>query len=402
MAVFWIICGILALALAALVMRAARSEPDAEPRHSDVAIYKSQLAEVDRDLARGVITDGEAADLRLEVQRRLLAADKSQGQQAKTSAAGHTGLILAIGATLALAFATYWLIGAPGYGDLPLAARKAALDQAAANRPDQATAQAEYAAVAPLPGTGSEHLKLVEQLRAALEARPDDIRGLMLLARNESILGNYDAALAAQQRILDLKGDAVTAQDLLDRAELLVVATGGYVSPEAEALFRDVLAVSPQNGPARYFLGLMYDQNGRYDLAFGIWRALLEENPGPTPWSEPIRSVIEDTALRAGVNRYAPPPRPRGPSAEDVEAAQDMTAQERQQMIQGMVNGLAERLGEQGGPPQDWARLVAALGVLGRQEDAAQILLEARTIFAGDASAARILDQAADQAGIAR
>jgi cytochrome c-type biogenesis protein CcmH len=42
----------------------------------DQAVYRDQLRELDRDIARGVITPTEADAARLEIQRRLLAADK--------------------------------------------------------------------------------------------------------------------------------------------------------------------------------------------------------------------------------------------------------------------------------------------------------------------------------------
>jgi cytochrome c-type biogenesis protein CcmH len=69
-------------------------------------------------------------------------------------------------------------------------------------------------------------------------------------------------------------------------------------------------------------------------------------------------------------------------------------------MIEGMVAGLAERLAAQGGPPEDWARLVRSLGVLGRGDEAAAIRDEARQAFAGDAAALALIAAAAREAGL--
>ena len=45
-----------------------------------------------------------------------------------------------------------------------------------------------------------------------------------------------------------------------------------------------------------------------------------------------------------------------------------MTPEDRQAMIQGMVDGLADRLATEGGPVEDWARLITSLGVLGETD----------------------------------
>jgi cytochrome c-type biogenesis protein CcmH len=48
-----------------------------------------------------------------------------------------------------------------------------------------------------------------------------------------------------------------------------------------------------------------------------------------------------------------------------MEAAAEMAPEDRAAMIEGMVEGLAGRLATEGGPPEDWARLITAFGVLG-------------------------------------
>jgi cytochrome c-type biogenesis protein CcmH len=56
-----------------------------------------------------------------------------------------------------------------------------------------------------------------------------------------------------------------------------------------------------------------------------------------------------------------------------------------------MVSGLAERLSTEGGPPEDWARLIGAFVVLGRVEDAQAIYDEALDVFAGQPEALAVL-----------
>ena len=57
---------------------------------ADMAVYKDQMAEVERDLARGTISAEEAQRLRAEVGRRLLDLDRQRAPGAATSAAPTT------------------------------------------------------------------------------------------------------------------------------------------------------------------------------------------------------------------------------------------------------------------------------------------------------------------------
>jgi cytochrome c-type biogenesis protein CcmH len=174
-------------------------------------------------------------------------------------------------------------------------------------------------------------------------------------------------------------------------AEMMILAAGGYVSPEAETALARGLELEPRNGTARYYAGLMYAQQGRADLAFPIWRNLLAESRADAPWVEPIRMQIEEVAALAGervtLADLPQPGPPRGPTDADIEAASDMPEADRAAMIEGMVSGLAQRLASEGGPPEDWARLITAFGVLGRTEQAQAVYEEALGVFAEDAAA---------------
>jgi cytochrome c-type biogenesis protein CcmH len=148
----------------------------------------------------------------------------------------------------------------------------------------------------------------------------------------------------------------------------------------------------------------MMAQTGRPDIAFRVWNALLREGPPDARWIVPVRAQIEEMAMRAGVEFTLPEedsgPAAPGPTAADVEAAGEMNAEDRQQMIRGMVEGLSDRLATQGGTPPEWARLIGALGVLGDTDQAEAVLRNARQVFADDAEALSVIDDAARQAGL--
>ena len=411
---FWIVSLALAVLVAALMVLAMlRARGDAGAESVDIGVYRDQLAAVDRDLARGTVTEAEADRLRTEIKRRILEADRAARGEAPARGAPR-GASLAVAALSAVAVIggsvlLYRTIGAPGYPDLPLAGRLEAAEEARQARPSQAEAEAQVPATPPAEAP-ADFLELMEQLRTTVAERPSDLQGHALLARNEAMLGNFAAAHAAQARLLAIKGPSATAADWADYGDLLVLAAGGYVSPEAERAFDAALERDPRNGTARYYLGSMFLQTGRPDRAFRIWQAQLSEGPADAPWIAPIRAQIEDAARRAGIDYSLPPlssmPESMpgaapGPSSADIAAAQDMSPEDRMAMIEGMVSGLSDRLATEGGPPEDWARLIRALGVLGRQQQAAAIWAEAQAVFEDEVARLPIL-RAARDAGVAQ
>jgi cytochrome c-type biogenesis protein CcmH len=405
---FWIITSVLALGVAlTLGLVLLRSRSGTEPTAAyDVRVYRDQLKDVDRDLTRGVIGATDAERIRTEVSRRILTAD-TQARAALTgrqqSAALTLGVAVVLGAGLiAGSLSLYRVLGAPGYGDLALSHRIEMAQEAREGRPDQAEAEASIPQQPPLQELSADYLQLVERLRSTVAHRPDDLQGQMLLARNEAASGNFIAAYKAQEQVLRLKGDTATASDIVDYADMLILAAGGYVSPEAEAVLNTALSQDPQNGPARYYWALMMGQTGRPDVAFRIWEELLRDGPSDAPWIEPIRAQIEDMAFRAGAEFTLPAAGPvaPGPSAADIEAAGDMSAEDRNEMIRGMVARLSDRLATEGGPPEEWARLIGALGVLGDEAQAIAIYNNALEVFAGNDAALETVRGGARQAGL--
>lgn len=217
------------------------------------------------------------------------------------------------------------------------------------------------------------------------------------------LVGNYRAAYEAQQRVIEIKGDAATAQDYADLADMMILAANGFVSPEAETALTRALSRDDQNTTALYYSGLLFAQTGRPDLAFRIWEPLLANAPADAPYVLPIRARIESLAQAAGV-RYTLPPeggdQTRGPSAEDIENAANMSVEDRMEMIEGMVDSLSARLANEGGTPQEWAQLIRALGVLGETGRANAIWQESQVMFGADPQAMALLRTAATDAGI--
>ena len=407
---FWVLIFLITLLITgylgiALLRRRHTDEPTAA---YDLRVYREQLAGVDRDLARGVIADTDAEQVRTEISRRILAADAQMCGEDTAAGPSRTvsviTLLLMATVMLGGGLVIYRQMGAAGFPDMPLSARLEMAKDLRANRPNQPEAE-DMILPAPAPALEESYATLLNRLRETVAERPDDLQGHMLLAQHEVNAGNFKAGYEAQERVVELSGANASAEEYSNLAEMMILAAGGYVSPEAEAALRQALERDPNLGPARYYWGQMLAQTGRPDLAYRVWVEVLNVSPAGAPWADAIRAQLDELASRAGVFNapdFSAAPTAPGPSQDDIDAAAEMSPEERQEMIRSMVDRLSDRLATEGGAPEEWARLIAALGVLGKAQRAIAIRDEALTAFVGNAEALEMIDAAALQAGIAQ
>lgn len=434
---FWAVAAGLALAVALVLIAAMRRAPGSATRtaDADLAVYKDQLAEIGRDLTRGTIGPEEAARLRAEVGKRVIEADRIRAAGETLSGSHRTGVVAALilGLMLPTAILTYAGsatilrlsgmadervatlrdrlsfdlkfrgttftnlspifegIGAPGYPDMALVPRLEALDAGIAGRPGQ---EAELATL------GKSRDAALDQRLGTELAEVTDLAELEERFRSGFEAGDLQGAVRVQERILALRGDQATANDHANMALALVAEAKGYVSPEAEAELRASLQRDMTNELSRYLVGEMFLQGGRYDQTFRFWRPLAEGGTPGSPWVKSIRERIGQVAELAGV-RYSLPAPSDGPTAEDMAAAGEMSPEDRQQMIEGMVAQLSDRLAAEGGSVEDWNRLIRSLAVLERKDEAQKIYDEARARFEGHAAELSFLKQAAVESGLA-
>ena len=374
---------------------------DNRPDSADVVLYQDQLAEVDRDLARGVLDPEEAERTRTEIARRLLAADQSTPAQTATAPTGLSRTVIAVAflAILGGGGALYWQLGAPGYPDIPRAERLANAADMLRNRPTQAEAEARASDLPrPTVTLPEDQQQIVTRLREIVADNPDELQGWLYLANIERTVGDFAAAARAQNEVIRLKGDDATTEDLSYLVDMMVAAANGIITIEAQAVLNEIVTRDGDSLVAAYYMGQLYAQTDRPDLAFRLWRDVVENGESDSLHVRLARGQIEEAAFNAGLDYTLPPE--RGPSAADIAAASDMTAEDRDAMIRGMVAQLSDRLASEGGPASDWARLISAYGVLGEVDQAEAIWLEAREVFGTSEEAMQTLRAAAESAGV--
>lgn len=356
--VFWISAAILtAIAvLAVLGPLARRTSADTSDAEADVAVYRDQLDELERDVDRGLIEAQEAEAARTEIARRLLRARR------RAAAGGSSSLIrrrtVAILALVVVPLATiaiYAGLGQPTYPDQPWAERLAR------------------------DGAGQSLDALVARVEDHLAEDPDDGRGWAVLGPIYIRMGRPTDAISAFRNAIRLTGD--DSELFSGLGEAIVQASGGVVTQEATIAFQRAGELQPDAAKPRFFLALGLGQAGRTEEAIAAWQGLIASADGSEPWLPIARQQL------AALGAEAPGPALPGPSDADVEAAGEMGASDRQAMIEGMVAGLAARLEEQGGSVEEWQRLIRAYSVLGRSDDARAAAEQAKAAFADDPEA---------------
>jgi cytochrome c-type biogenesis protein CcmH len=360
--VLWIAMAALAAAacfpLLAALTRAANLRPRSDPA---MAIYRDQLDEVERDLARGVVAAGEAEAARTEIARRLLReGDDRRPAVSATARPARLATALIIAMPLA-ALAFYLAIGSPEYPDQPLAAR-----------PD-AVANQEIEA-------------LVAKVETHLAATPDDGKGWDVIAPIYAKLGRDADAAKAYRNAIRLLGS--TAERENGFGEATVRLNGGTVTTEAHAAFERAAALTPDDPRPRFYIALALGQEGRKAEAIAAWHALLDGAPADAPWRGAAEQQL--TALEGN-----------GPTTADMEAAAKLPPADQSAMIEGMVASLARRLETEPGDAEGWARLIRSYMVLGRATDAQDALARARGALADDAAGRAVVETAARDAGLA-
>ncbi|KAA2237259.1 c-type cytochrome biogenesis protein CcmI [Salinarimonas soli] len=356
----WILFAVMtgAAVMAVLWPLSRRPEAAGGP-DADAAFYRDQIAEIERDMGRGLLSPREAEAARAEAGRRLLRSNAAvdhivdkEGEPALRRRRAASTLALSIVPLLALA--TYGAFGSPG---LP-------------GRPATARAPADPAAM--------DLGQAVAQIEAHLAKSPEDGRGWEVLAPVYMRAGRFaDAAKAYEAAIRALGGNADRYANL---GEALVNAGDGVVSAEARAAFDKAVAADAAAPKAQFYLARAAEQDGDRAAAIGRYESLIAAAPADAPWLPLVRQRL--AALQ-------------GPAV-DIAA---MPPADQSAAIRGMVEGLAARLEGQGGSIEEWTRLVRARMVLGEPDKAAAALAGARRALAGDPAALARLDALASSMG---
>lgn len=370
---FWILIAILTAVVAVLLVRplALKREADSIGDSArEEAVYRDQMQELERERESGLINASEAENARAEIGRRLILAHgrKDTGDVAGAGNGVRRFLTVATIAFLPVCgLCLYLLTGSPGAPDQPLAVR--------------------------LANPGNDMAVLVARAERHLVQNPEDGTGWDVLAPIYSRTGRMADAEIAYRNAIRLLGPS--AERWTGLGETLVEAGGGIVTIDAVNAFARALELNPANPRARFYTGLAHEQAGRTQDAVRVFSELLTDSPAGSPWLPLVQGHLTRLGQAAG-----PVNVPRGPSADAIAAAQEMTQDDRNAMILGMVDGLEEKLRDKPDDVEGWERLIRSRMILGDRAKASDALKRAMDVFGAESRNGRMLVALASELGL--
>jgi len=386
------------LAAVGLAIPLVRRRDAARAQRADaVTVLKDQLGEIEAQAAAGALAQPEAEALKTDLKRRVLAEGRRPEAEARPLSE-KTLLVVALGIVAVVTLAgtgLYLKIGRPEVpGTSALKNGPASMATTAEGHP-----QGEVGA-------------MIAQLEAQMRERPDNAEGWRMLGWSYMQTGRNAEAAAAYGKAAAL--DPKNAEYLSAQGEATVLAADGAVTPAAEDVFKRAVAADPADPRARYYLAVAKDQRGEQEAAMNDWIALLKSAPPDAPWAAEVRTFVEKVAAdrkidlagrlppmqTAQAQMAAPPMAAPGPTQQQMADAQTMSEGDRQQMIQGMVSGLAQRLKQNPRDRAGWERLLRARMVLGQTQQAAADYRDAARAFAGSPADQQALRNTATQLGV--
>ena len=329
----------------------------------DIVVYRSQLAEIDKEIELGLLTPDLADAARAEVHRRMLAAEDAEfaeppphlaSRRLRPVAAIAFAVILPLGAA-----GLYGYLGSPNLIGKPYAWRL--------------THDPEFVSASS-----------AEQLANLLQASPT-AAGYKRLAEMYFKARDYERAADADRHAVALgAADTDTWSEL---GESIVMASGGAVVPEAMMAFTNSLGADSANVRSRFYIGLAESQIGNLKQAVAIWRDLEKDGDPKASWRPLVDTHIAAIAKRGGFDPQSVPPQPPSIPALNV-ALKAMTNalhiedkvsggktavaeppsaphDEQDATIRAMVERLAARLQNSPNDVVGWQRLARSYTVLG-------------------------------------
>lgn len=162
--------------------------------------------------------------------------------------------------------------------------------------------------------------QIAEQLKARLQANPNDVEGWRMLARTYLVGQRPQDAVAAYEKLLTLVGDKDPTLNV-DMAEALIITDDPSVLDRARKLIDGALAADATNQKALWYSGVMAYKANDMETAKQRWMTLLAQNP-----PEEIRQIIEQQLASLGV---APGAAAAAPAAEQAAGGSESAAEGR-------------------------------------------------------------------------
>lgn len=277
MTVFAIIATLLIVVVSAFVLpplwlglRAPKVQTD--QKELNLAIFRDQLAELEREKGDGTLSEADFEQARRELQRRLLEEVEPAGASLDAEHAAY-GPSRKMAIAILLLLPPLALLGYAKLGD------PKALDAR------------QIQSAAPSNVTPEQINAMVAQLAEKMKANPDDMQGWLMLARSYNALGRYDDAVQAYGKAEKVINDN---PDLLaSYAETIAMAGGKGLVGKSQQLVEKALKINPNHGHSLFLAGAAAMEAGDNKKGIAYWEALLPQVEPGSEIEQMLRSGIE-------------------------------------------------------------------------------------------------------------
>ena len=251
------------------------------------------------------------------------------------------------------------------------------------------------------PVAEADGLPSMDELRAAAEESSDDAGPWAELAFAHFERGEFAEAAAAYEKAVEIDDTEAALWSALGEARAYASARDPLPADALEA-FEKSLALDSSDPRARYFMAVKQDLEEDHEGAISSWLALLADTPPGAPWEGDLVRTIQqvgaihdiDVGDRLATVMDARAPEVlmpgsgsaageaassnlRGPSAQQVAAASQMTPGEQRDMAVGMVAQLEDRLKNEPQNLDGWLMLIRSRMTLGEPDKASKALRDA-------------------------
>ena len=272
--------------------RLAAHQADAinDPAKANAAVYRDQLAELDREYVMGNLNYEELKAARDELSERLLAdvagLDETVQPTAPTSTVVWQKPWLSIAVLVFVvpvsSMLMYSVLGEPAALD-PMALKQG-VDSSAEVTPEKLT-------------------EMATALTRRLQDEPNSMEGWVMLGRVQRARGHFEESAEAFAKALALSRDDNLS---IERAEVLAQKNGGSFAGEPWSIIQRVLTADPHHLNALFLAGSASYAEMNFTTALRYWERAREVVPADSPDAPELDRAIAEARNKLGLPAIPP------------------------------------------------------------------------------------------------
>lgn len=288
------------------LLAAHQAEAAHDPVKANAAVYRDQLADLEREHQLGNLNDEELQASRDELTQRLLDDVRDAPDAAPAPATSPVPVVwrkpwaviaLVVFVVPVCSMLLYSVLGQPAALD-PLALKQG-VDASAEVTPEKLT-------------------EMATALTRRLQDEPNSMEGWVMLGRVQRARGRYEEAAEALGKALSLSRDDNL---LIERAEVLAQKNGGSFAGEPWSIIQRVLAADPHHLNALFLAGSASYAEMNFRSALRFWERAREVVPADSPDAPELDRAIAEARDKMGLPPIPPRAAAEAPSNKVADAA---------------------------------------------------------------------------------